>query len=104
MPEISGSSHSSKYTRGRAGSPAAAALITVETVFEIRGEPLAPFGAADERADHPDHLQDLADRALVEQHHRVAALAEIGGDGRLQIGEGENQVRFERVDSCRSAR
>ena len=65
---------------------------TVEPGLEFGHERGGAIGAADETADDEDHLQDLGDAALVEQHHRVAALSKVGGDVALQVREREDQV------------
>jgi hypothetical protein len=108
MPEISGSSHSSKKTRSRRGTPPPRRGCDQIRLSRRRAAP--PHPAANEAPEHPDHLEDLRDAALVERHDRDAALhepAEIG----LQIGKGEHQVRPQRfdlveprVDECRDFR
>jgi hypothetical protein len=58
-----------------------------------------PRRAADECADHPHHLQDLGNAALVEDDDRVAARDQFGGNAGLQVGEAEDQVGRERLDA-----
>ena len=103
MPEISGSSHSSKKTRGRRGS-ARPARERVETALELVGERLALVRAADDAAEDADHLQDLGDAALVEGEHRIAALDQLAGDVGLQIRERQDQIGLQRLDLVDSAR
>jgi hypothetical protein len=66
--------------------------------LELGDERGGPVGPSDQPADDEDHLQDLFDAALVEQHDGVAAPGEIGGDVALQVGEGEDQIRIECFD------
>ena len=61
-------------------------------------------GAADDAAEHPNHLQDLVDAALIEGEHRVAALDQLGGDVGLQVGERQHEIGVAAPRSCRSAR
>ena len=96
MPEISGSSHSSKNTRGRPASRGMRRMSSSPP--PAIGERLGALGAAHERADHADHLKDLGDAALVERHDGIAAANQLGGDVGLQIGERQDQVGFERLD------
>ena len=80
IPEISGSSHSSKNTRGRARK-AATPRSRMRFEIRLRAASASCFGlalAADQAAEHPDHLQDLGDGALVERHHRDAAADQLG--------------------------
>ena len=69
-----------------------------QPALERRGQVLRGVLPADERADGPDHAQDFREAPLVERHHRVSPPNQLGGDVRLQIGEGENQVRLQRLD------
>ena len=95
---MSGLSHSSKNTRGRRARAAAFVADVVEAALERVRELRGAIAAADERADHPDHLQDLGDAALVERHDHVAAPDELGGDVRLQIRERQDEVGPQRFD------
>ena len=70
----------------------------VEALFERGDERGALLGNADDPGEHANHLQDLGDAALVEGEDRVAALDEVVGDVGLEIGEREDQIRFERLD------
>ena len=98
MPEISGSSHSSKNTRGRRGSAPPRARMSSSPRSSRVGERLGALAGADQAADDADHLQDLGDAPLIERHDRIAAANQLGGDVRLQIGEGEDQIRLQRLD------
>ena len=70
--------------------------------IEIRRQPIRQrlgFGlAADESAEHPDHLEDFGDAALVEGDDGNAAANELGAEIGLQIGKREDEIRFERFD------
>jgi hypothetical protein len=70
----------------------------IEAGRQLIGEPLGIRLTADEPAEHPDHLQNLADRALVERHDRDAAPNELRDEVGLQIGEGQHEIRPERLD------
>ncbi len=105
IPVISGSSHSSKYTRGRLRE-ACGALAHLH-----RGPPrscstsaAALRLAADHAAERAHHAQDLGDAAVVEDVHLDAGADELGGDVGLQVGEAEHQVRAAARRSCRSSR
>ena len=68
MPEISGSSHSSKKTRGRDGKRGGRCPNGVEPGVSERSQRLGLGLAADHAAEHADHLQDPAiDRWLKAQ-------------------------------------
>jgi len=54
--------------------------------------------AADESAEHPNHLQDFRDGPLVERDDRDAALDELRAKIGLQIGKREHEVRPQRFD------
>src|SRR2546425_4187491 len=62
--------------------------------LEIRLEPgRKRFGfpaAADEPADHADHLQDLGNAALIEGHHWITAADQLARHVGLKIGERED--------------
>ena len=104
MPLISGSYHSSKNTFGRKGSVAARSRMSSRPRSSDARQRLALFGDADDAGEHADHLQDLGDAALVEREDGIAALDEIVGDLRLQIGEREDQIRLAAPRSFRSGR
>src|SRR5688572_29711405 len=70
----------------------------IEFELEMRNQPIRLVGAADQRAKDANHLQYLGHAALIEDHHRVAALDQLGRDVGLQIGEAEDQVGLERFD------
>ena len=70
MPLIIGSSHSSKYTRGRRGKRAAAAAdLVAGRARRCRHQTRAFVGRADQRAEPAGHVEDLLDAALVEDRH-----------------------------------
>ena len=98
MPEISGSSHSSKKTRGRFGRRAASRRMRSRSVARRSASASASRLTPDEAAEHPDHLQDLGDRALVERDDREAAPYQFRREIRLQIGERQHQIRLERLN------
>ena len=98
MPEMSGAFHSSKNARRRFGNLAAALPNLVEAGFEPVSELLRVGLAPDEPAEHPDHLENFRDASLVERDDGDAAPYQLRGEIRLQIREGEDQVRFERHD------
>ena len=108
MPEMRGSSHSSKNTRGRARKSAGARTNLVQSALEVRRERRSCVRAPDERPHGSDHLQDLGDRPLIEREDRIAAPDQLARDVGLQIREGEDQVGLQRinlveprVDECR---
>ena len=102
MPEINGSSHSSKNTRGRWANRAAETRMA-------SSPPSSSSASASARAARPtmppriaDHLQDLGDAPLIERHDGIAATNQLGRERRLQIGEREDQVGAQRVDLVES--
>ena len=105
MPLISGSSHSSKYTRGRRvsrGGPRA--HLRPAPPRARRASAARPRLAADHAAERADHAQDLRDAALVEHVHLEAGADQLGGDVGLQVGEAEHEVRLQRDDALGAAR
>jgi len=46
----------------------------IDLELEMRDEAIGLVGAPDQRAKNADHLQNLGDAALIEDHHRVPAL------------------------------
>ncbi len=92
MPEISGSSHSLAVDPG-----ARLALRAPPDVGEPRlvtgGQRLRPVTGIDQGAHGADHREDAGYVPLVEQVDRNARAGEVGGDVRLQVGEGEHEVR-----------
>ena len=66
MPEIIGSSHSSKYTSGRRGNCMASRCASARSGFQLSCEPIGSLGRTHQRAEHADHVENLRDSALVE--------------------------------------
>ena len=98
MPEINGSSHSSKNTCGRGCNRLACLANPFEALLEF-GDERAPLRfAADDAREHPNHLEDVGDRSLVEGEHRLPALDQLRGDVCLEIGKRKNQIRLKRLD------
>src|SRR5215472_1707392 len=93
IPEISGSSHSSKNTRGRLGRAFARAWISARRI-----SPPGPLIRIDDGADRPDHAEDPRDAALVEGVDVEPAADQIGGDVGLEVGEGQDEVGRQRQD------
>src|SRR3989449_3286975 len=56
------------------------------------------FANPDDRRQHQDHVEDLVDRALVEEHHVEARLGKLARDVGLQVGETDHQVGLELED------
>jgi hypothetical protein len=96
MPLIKGSSHSSKYTRGRVVRASAASIC--KALFVASSEPLCAIRRADYRTEGADHRQNAGDVALVEDVDCDACAHQLGCDVGLQIGEGEHEIGFERED------
>lgn len=88
MPEIKGSSHSSKYTRGR-GRPRARRHPR-QPILVAAGQGVGPPARADQGADRADHGEDAGNVAVVEGVQGDAGPDEVGHDVRLQIEEGED--------------
>ena len=84
------------------GSKLAPGLKSIEDAIEIRRErrcqPLGVALTARQSAEHPDHLQDLGDRPLVEGDDGEAASDQLGRRVGLQIGEGQHQIRLQSRD------
>ena len=68
------------------------------------GELLGLALTADEAAEHPNHLKDLGDRALVEGDDGDAAADELGDEVGLQIRERQHEIRLAAPRSCRTSR
>ena len=98
MPEMIGSSHSSKNTRSRAGNRRGGCANSVEIGLERARQAFGVGLTAHETAEHPNHLQNLADGALIERDDGEAAAYELRREIGLQIGEREHQVRPQRFD------
>jgi hypothetical protein len=94
---MSGSSHSSKNTRPRCERRGRRADF-FEAGLELVGERFGFALTSHESAEHPDHLQDLGDAALVERDDIQAAADELRGQIGLEVGEGEDEIRLQRGD------
>ena len=70
----------------------------VEPGLHPRRERVPGVGPPDQRADDPDHLEDLGDAALVEGVDGIAAADQLARDVGLQIGERQHEIRLQRVD------
>ena len=77
--------------------------MSLQAVLERIGERDRAIGAPDDRAHHANHLKNLGDAALVERNDGVAAPDELGGNIRLQIGEGQDQIGLERLNLVESS-
>src|SRR5262249_31492625 len=78
----------------RGGAPAR----LPEPPFEACHERLGLPSRADQGAERTHHVEDAGDVALVEGMDRDVAADQLCGDVGLQVGEGENEIRFERED------
>jgi hypothetical protein len=80
IPEINGSSHSSKNTLGRFGNRAARLRTSAK---RVSGVSTSPFARIDHRAQHPNHIEDPGDASLIEGMDVEPTANEIGDDIRL---------------------
>jgi hypothetical protein len=55
---------------------------------------VGPLARIHHRAEHPDHIEDPCDAPLIEGVDVDPAANEIGGDIRLEIGEGQDEIRL----------
>ena len=62
------------------------------------GERLGLARCTDQAADDAHRLEDLGERALIEQVHRHAALAQLGAQRGLEIGEAQDEVGLQVED------
>jgi hypothetical protein len=69
-----------------------------QTRLKRADELLGPFARIHHRAEYPDHIEDPCDASLIEGVDVDPAANEIGGDVRLQIGEGQNEIGTQRED------
>ena len=76
MPEISGSFHSSKYTRGLRGKLAALARMTSSPAWSSVVS--AARAGVHQCAERLDHAQDAGNVALVEQMHLQPLAGQLG--------------------------
>jgi hypothetical protein len=67
-----------------------------EARFKALGKLIGALGGADHGAERADHREDARYVALVEDVDGDARAHQIGGDIRLQVGEGQHQIGFER--------
>ena len=102
MPEMSGSSHSSKNTRGRRRRCAARSRMPSSPRARSSASGFSRRLPSDKRTDGPDHPQYFRDRSLVEDDHVVAAPNQLRGDVRLKIGKAQDQIRLQRLDLVES--
>ena len=77
--------------RGPLGNP-------VEPGLQFGHQRLALLGTAHQPRDRPHGAQDLRHRAVVEDVHLDTGTDQFGGDVGLDVGEAEDQVRFQRED------
>jgi hypothetical protein len=50
---------------------------------------------SNQRADRADHRKNAGNIALIEGMHGNAGAYQLGGDRRLEVGEGKHEVGFE---------
>ena len=104
IPEINGSSHSSKKTRNRRGKRAADSRMR----SRFAASRSASCSASAWQPTSPPSIRIIcrisATGALVERDDGDAALDELGGEVGLQIGEREHEIGPERLDACRTSR
>ena len=98
IPEMSGSSHSSKKTRGRVGNCAEAARIPSSSCSSRVASWSACVLTTNHSAEHPDHRQNLCHRSLVEGHDRNAAPDQLRGEIGLKVRESQDEVRIQRLN------
>jgi hypothetical protein len=97
MPAISGSSHSSKKTRGR-GLRCCCARDRLEAPRQGVRQRVGGVEAIDQRPEGADHREDAGHVTLVEQMDGQARAGEVVDDSCLQIGEREDEIGLERQD------
>ena len=95
---IAGSSHSSKYTRGRRGSVAALDAHRVEMRCSDRTYGLRAVARADHGAQAQHVAEDLLDRAVVGHPHLDAGLDQRLRDVGLHVGKADRQVGLQLED------
>jgi hypothetical protein len=66
-----------------------------EARFKALGKLIGALGGADHGAERADHREDARYVALVEDVDGDARAHQIGGDIRLQVGEGQHQIGLE---------
>jgi hypothetical protein len=59
---------------------------------------VGPFVRTNHCTDRPDHVENARDAPLIEGMDLNAAADEIGGDVRLEIREGQDEIRPQRDD------
>jgi hypothetical protein len=87
MPEITGSSHSAKYTLGRRVKCAAPLARPGKPGGELVGKTISTICRTDHRPEHADHVENLGDSALVEGVDIDALSNKRRHDIGLQVGE-----------------
>jgi len=91
IPEINGSSHSSKNTFGRFGNRAARVRASAKRTSSH--ELLGFLPCIHHGAKHPDHIEDPGNAALIEGMDVEPASNEIRDNVSLEIGEGQDEIR-----------
>src|ERR1019366_6376249 len=69
-----------------------------EASFIAPGKPFRLIYRSDQSADGADHRENASDIALIESMDGNASADQLCRDLRLEIGEGEDEVRLERAD------
>ena len=79
----------SQASKGSGATPTVWAMRRCQVIGQRVGE----LRASDDATQHAHH-EDLRYAALIEREHRQPAANQLGGDVRLQIGEGQHQARL----------
>src|ERR1700730_9166819 len=79
-------------------SPANRRRHLVKASFVALGKPFRLIYRSDQSADGADHRENARDIALIESMDGNACADQLCRDLRLEIGEGEDEVRLERAD------
>src|SRR3984893_11209663 len=82
----------------RLPSPANRRRHLVKASFIAPGKPFRLIYRSDQSADGADHRENAGDIALIESMDGNACADQLCRDLRLEIGEGEDEVRLERAD------
>ena len=97
MPLMSGSSHFLEINL-RLRPPTNQRRHVAEASFVAPGKPFRLIYRSDQSADGADHRENASDIALIESMDGNACADQLCRDLRLEIGEGEDEVRLERAD------